>query len=161
MKHPETIDEFLAFRLYNLSKLAARGAGIVLRREFNLSRRDWRILAYVAQGQDMSLTELAEVAELDTVVVSRGVAKLVARGLIAKRRMAANKRLLVLSLSPSGQILYERARRRTKMYNADFAACLSARQASVLDTLLLKLASRATELVAREATKSARGGPAT
>jgi DNA-binding MarR family transcriptional regulator len=155
MKKPENIEDFLAFRLFNLSKLAVRGLGIMLRRELNISKRDWRILAYVGQRPDMSLTELSAVAELDPVVTSRGVDKLVARGVILKKRLASNKRLLVLSLSSTGQAFYERALNGSKLYNMDFAACLSQEEAVVLDALLSKLGLRAAELIEQE---SAKGG---
>jgi DNA-binding MarR family transcriptional regulator len=153
MKNPEGIDDLIAFRIYNLGRLAARGAGIMLRRELGISRRDWRILAYVGQQPNMSLNELADVADLEPEIASRGVAKLVGSGIIAKRRLPSNKRLLVLSLTNAGQALYEQARKKTKAYNIDLAGCLDDREAACLDMLLKKLAGRATELTRREITE--------
>jgi DNA-binding MarR family transcriptional regulator len=153
MQKPEKIDDFLAFRLFNLSKLAVRGLGIILRRDLDISKRDWRILAYVGQRSDMSLSQLSAVAELDPVVTSRGIDKLVARGVILKKRLPSNKRLLVLSLSSAGRALYERAHENSKLYNTNFAACLSQEEAGLLDALLSKLALRAAELIERESAK--------
>ncbi|BAM88936.1 transcriptional regulator, MarR family [Bradyrhizobium oligotrophicum S58] len=146
LKDPSNIDEYLAFRIYNLGKLAARGAGMMLRRELGIGRRDWRILAYVAQRPGLSLGELAEVADIEPELASRGVGKLVGSGIIAKTRLPENKRLLALSLTDAGQALYEQAQRKTKAYNRDFAACLSDEDAHVLDRLLRKLSERAAEL---------------
>ncbi|WP_324407395.1 MarR family winged helix-turn-helix transcriptional regulator [Bradyrhizobium sp.] len=153
LKHPEEIDDFLAFRLYNLSKLAARGAGIMFRRALGITRRDWRILAYVGQHPDRSLTELGEIADLDQVVLSRGVAKLVERSLIMKARLSSNKRLLVLRLTVAGQAVYEQARENGKKYNAKFASCLTDQEAELLETLLGKLERRAGDLTNDEIAK--------
>ena len=153
MKNPGSIDELIAFRIYNLGKLAARGAGIMLRRELGISRRDWRILAYVAQHPDMSLSELSQVADIEPELASRGVAKLVAGGIIAKTRLQTNKRLLVLSLTSAGRVLYEQAQTKTRSYNVDLATCLSDQEAEALDLLLKTLSERATELTQQEMAK--------
>jgi DNA-binding MarR family transcriptional regulator len=153
-KRPEHIENFLTFRIYNFSKLAARGVGLMLRREAGISLRDSRILAYVGKQPNMSLTKLAHVAELDPVVTSRCVAKLVARGLIVKTRLSSNKRLIVLALTNVGRAIYQQARNGGQRYNIDFAACLSDREAVMLDVLLTKLERRARELTEREIAKN-------
>jgi DNA-binding MarR family transcriptional regulator len=150
MKNPKTIDQLVAFRIYNLGRLAARGVGIMLRRELGISRRDWRILAYVAQHPNMSLRELAEIADLEPELASRGVAKLVQSGIIAKTRLPTNKRLLVLSLTGPGEALYAQAQTKTKAYNMDLAKCLSDSEAALFDMLLTKVALQAAELTHRE-----------
>jgi DNA-binding MarR family transcriptional regulator len=149
-KRPEYIEDFLTFRIYNFSKLAARGISLMLRREAGISLRDSRILAFVGKRPDMSLTELAHVAELDPVVTSRCVANLVARGLIAKTRLPSNKRLIVLALTDVGRAIYEQARNCGQRYNIDFATCLSEVEADLLDELLVKLKHKARELIQRE-----------
>jgi DNA-binding MarR family transcriptional regulator len=154
LKHPENIDDFLLFRIYNLSRLAAYGVGLMLHREAGISRRDSRILAYMSRHPGMSLTQLAQIAGLDPVVTSRCVASLVARGLIAKTRLCSNKRLVVLTLTNIGRATYERARSGGQKYNIDFAACLSDEEATQLDVLLTKLECRARELTKREVSKT-------
>jgi DNA-binding MarR family transcriptional regulator len=153
LKHPESIDDFLLFRLHKLSRLALRRVGLVLHREAGISRRDSRIMAYVSKLPGVSLTQLAQIAELDPVVTSRCVANLVARGLIAKTRRRSNKRLVVLTLTDVGCETYKRAHRAGRKYNVDFAACLSDEEATQLDLLLTKLEDRARELTEREVSK--------
>src|SRR5712671_6182430 len=111
LKHPENLDDFLVFRLWNLSRLAGRSVGLMLHSEAGISRRDSRVLAYVSKQPGVSLTQLAQIAGIDPVVTSRCVASLVARGLIAKNRLGSNKRLVVLTLTNMGRAVYERARR--------------------------------------------------
>lgn len=150
LKYPENIDDFLLFRLHKLSRRALYGVGLMLHRDAGISRRDSRILAYMSKHPGVSLTRLAQIAELDPVVTSRCVASLVARGLIAKTRLCSNKRLVVLTLTNSGRATYERARSSGRKYNIDFAACLSDQEAIQLDVLLTKLEGRARELTERE-----------
>jgi DNA-binding MarR family transcriptional regulator len=154
LKHPETIDDFLLFRLYNLSRLAAHGVDLMLHREAGISKRDSRILAYMSRHPDVSLTQLAQIAGLDPVVTSRCVASLVARGLIAKTRLCSNKRLVVLTLTNLGRATYESARRAGQRYNIGFAACLSDEEATQLDLLLAKLEGQARELTEQEVSKT-------
>ncbi|WP_040771953.1 MarR family winged helix-turn-helix transcriptional regulator [Rhodopseudomonas sp. B29] len=154
MKNPESIDEFLAFRIYHLGKMAAQGVGIMLKREQGITRRDWKIIAFVVRHPNMSLSELAEAAQLETELASRGVAKLVEAGIIVKSRLPTNKRLLVLSLTPAGRDLYEQTYQATKRFNAALAECLSDKEAELLDHLLKKLGERAEQLTQRELQKS-------
>jgi len=156
LKYPQNIDDFLLFRLFKLSRLALHGVGLLLRREAAISRRDSRILAYVSKRPGVSLTQLAQIAELDPVVTSRCVASLVARGLIAKNRLGSNKRLVVLTLTNMGRAVYERARRCGQKYNIDFAGCLNDEEARELDMLLTRLEGRARDLTQRKISKSGR-----
>jgi DNA-binding MarR family transcriptional regulator len=146
LKHPENLDEFLVFRLWNLSRLAVHSVGLRLHLEAGISRRDHRVLAYLSKQPGVSLTQLAQKAGLDPVVTSRCVASLVARGLIAKTRLSSNKRLVVLTLTDIGRAVYERARSCGRKYNIDFAGCLSDEEARQLNVLLTKLEGRARHL---------------
>jgi DNA-binding MarR family transcriptional regulator len=156
LKHPEHIDEFLLYRLHNLARLATQGVGLMFRRELGISRRDWRILAFVGKYPDASLTQLAESAALDMVVASRCVANMVNKGLIAKTRLPENKRVTVLALTEAGRIAYEQARVSGQRYNTEFAACLSDEEAVLLDGLLKRMEQQAAQLTQREI---ARSGP--
>ncbi|CAE6866992.1 hypothetical protein R70199_01288 [Paraburkholderia domus] len=156
LKHPEHIDEFLLYRLHNLARLATQGVGLMFRRELGISRRDWRILAFVGKYPDASLTRLAELAALDMVVASRCVANMVKKGLIAKTRLPENKRVTVLALTEAGRIAYEQARLSGQRYNTEFAACLSDEEAVLLDALLKRMELQAAQLTQREI---ARSGP--
>jgi DNA-binding MarR family transcriptional regulator len=154
LKHPEHIDEFLLYRLHNLARVATQGVGLMFRRELGISRRDWRILAFVGKYPDTSLSRLAESAALDMVVASRCVANMVNKGLIAKTRLPQNKRLTVLTLTEAGRLAYEQARLSGQRYNAEFAACLSNEEAHLLDGLLKRMEQQAAQLTQREIARS-------
>ncbi|WP_233839035.1 MarR family winged helix-turn-helix transcriptional regulator [Paraburkholderia sp. ZP32-5] len=150
LKQPGHIDEFLLYRLHNLTRIAVQGVGLMFRREIGLSRRDWRILAFVGQFPDLSLTRLAELTGLDTVIASRCVTQLVKRGLLANTRLPTNKRVSALRLTEPGKAAYEQAHAAGRQYNVEFAACLSDDEARQLEVLMSKLEGRAQELTRRE-----------
>jgi DNA-binding MarR family transcriptional regulator len=154
LKHPAHIDEFLLYRIHNLARVATQGVGLMFRREIGISRREWRILAFVGRYPDLNLTRLAGLAALDTVVASRCVAQLVKKGLLASSRLPSNKRITVLTLTEAGRITYERAHAGGQQYNVEFIACLSDEEAGTLDALLTRLEQRAQELTRREIEKS-------
>ena len=154
LKNPHHIDEFMLYRIHKLARVAAQGVGLMFRREIGISRRDWRILAFVGRYPDINLTRLAELAVLDTVVASRCVAQLVKKGLITSVRRPSNKRIVVLTLTDAGRVTWEKARAGGQQYNIRFMECLSDQEAIVLDLLLTRLEKRAEELTDSEIEKS-------
>ncbi|MFM0228963.1 MarR family winged helix-turn-helix transcriptional regulator [Paraburkholderia sediminicola] len=137
-------------RIQVVARVATQGVGLMFRRELGISRRDWRILAFVGKYPDASLTQLAELAALDMVVASRCVANMVKKGLIAKTRLPENKRVTVLALTGAGRIAYEQARVSGQRYNTEFASCLSDEEAHLLDGLLKRMEQQAAQLTQRE-----------
>jgi DNA-binding MarR family transcriptional regulator len=152
IKNPQHIDDFLLYRMHNLTRAGARGVGLMFRREIGISRRDWRILAFVGQFPRLSLTDLSTIAGLDTVIASRCVADLVERKLVSKSRLPSNKRLTVLTLTEPGQSAYQRALDGGRAYNMLLASCLTDDEASVLDGLLSRLEDQVARLTAQQET---------
>ncbi|MFT4063879.1 MarR family winged helix-turn-helix transcriptional regulator [Paraburkholderia sp.] len=154
LKQPGHIDEFLLYRMHNLTRVAVQGVGLMFRNEIGISRRDWRILAFVGQFPELSLTRLAELTGLDTVIASRCVTQLVKRGLLANTRLPANKRVSALRLTEAGKATYDQAHAAGRQYNVEFAACLTDDEARQLETLMSKLELRAQQLTRREIERS-------
>ena len=94
LKDPQEIEDFLLYRLFRITHVGLRGTDDMYKRELGISRREWRILAYLARTPDASLKALAADAGIDVVVASRTVADMHSRGLVDKRRSPGNKRLV-------------------------------------------------------------------
>ncbi len=154
LKNPAHIEEFPIYRIHNLARVATQGVGLMFRRELGISRREWRISAFVGRYPELGLTRLAELAALDTVVTSRAVAQLVKKGLIANQRRQPNKRVVALSLTEAGLSVYQRAHAAGLRYNIEFMTCVTDEEAKQLDSLLTRLEARASELTQRETLKS-------
>lgn len=143
LKAPHEIQDFLLYRLFCITRSALRGTDAKYRSELGISRREWRVLAHLAQSSDASLKALAADAGLDVVVASRCVAELVARGLVSKQRWSENKRIVSMRLTDTGRGLATRARVLATEYNTNFADCLTDEEAVLLDDLLHKLERQA------------------
>ena len=80
LKDPQEIEDFLLYRLFRITHVGLRGTDDMYKRELGISRREWRILAYLARTPDASLKALAADAGIDVVVASRTVADMHSRG---------------------------------------------------------------------------------
>lgn len=99
-----------AFLPYRLSILANRVSDLVARTyapRFGLSVAEWRTVAVLGESGALSANEVAARAAMDKVKVSRAVGRLVARGHVRKVRHPRDKRILRLSLTRRGSILYK------------------------------------------------------
>ena len=79
-----TIRDLLSYRLHVVANLLSRGAAMRYRREFGVSLWEWRTIALLGAQAPLSLNELAAAAGLDKSQMSRVVAGLVERGLVAR-----------------------------------------------------------------------------
>ncbi|AXS40812.1 MarR family winged helix-turn-helix transcriptional regulator [Breoghania sp. L-A4] len=96
------------FLPYRLSVLAARVSAdfaAVYARRFDLSVPEWRVLAHLAQGGDVSVREIHARVDMDKSKVSRAAQRLELRGLVSKAAHPRDKRLVSLSLTDAGQAL--------------------------------------------------------
>lgn len=143
LKDPQEIEDFLLYRLFRISQAALRGTDEMYRRELGISRREWRVLAYLARTPDASLKALAADAGIDVVVASRCVAEMHSRGLLSKDRSTENKRLVRLRLTGNGRDAHDRAKAMAAHYNRQLAECLSDDEADLIFELLDKLERQA------------------
>ena len=75
LKDPQEIEDFLLYRLFRITHVGLRGTDDMYKRELGISRREWRILAYLARTPDASLKALAADAGIDVVVDLPGVGR--------------------------------------------------------------------------------------
>ena len=84
LTEPKTLDDMLLYVLWQL-KAAARGPVVrVCEAEFGITRREWRMLAQLGQGEGLASSALAERAGLDRAQTSRAVGGLVGKRLLAR-----------------------------------------------------------------------------
>ena len=100
-----------AFLPYQLAVAAARiskGFAELYRAEFGLTIPEWRVLAHLAQVDQVSVREIQARVDMDKSKVSRAAARLEASGLIEKRENPEDRRLLDMRLTPKGRDLIAR-----------------------------------------------------
>ncbi len=77
----------------------------------------WRALAVIRRLGTCSMSDLAQLSPVDRTTLTRTVDHLVEEGLVQRSSTAADRRRVLLSLSPSGIELVEVARARNRDFN--------------------------------------------
>lgn len=143
LTHPETLDDMLLFRLWNVSTHAGRCVIQMCEAEFGITRREWRMLAGLTLSKDMLPSQLAELTGLDRAQTSRAISSLVIKGLIRRQPRPGDRREVLLNLTEAGWSLYERLLPRVAGINSELMSTLSQVEADMLDILLTKLLGKA------------------
>lgn len=114
--------------------------------QFNITRREWRILATIVNYERLPSTELARVAGLDAVRTSRAITSLVDKGWVTRQRDTENGRIMLIAANQEGMDLYARIMPEAVKLNRLLTQDLTAEQ---LDTLhvALSLVSRRAHLL--------------
>ena len=98
-----------AYLINLLANHIALRAGRMLRRGFDLSVTEWRILGLAGAEPGATQQRAMDVSAVDRSVVSRGIQGLVKRGLIEVRYDPADARRIMLYLTASGQDVHDRS----------------------------------------------------
>jgi DNA-binding MarR family transcriptional regulator len=151
-----TIRDLLSYRLHVVANLLSRGAAMRYRREFGVSLWEWRTIALLGAQAPLSLNELAAAAGLDKSQMSRVVAGLVERGLVARGADETDGRGVRLALTRNGEKLGEGLIRAAAERNDAFLGCLSPSERECLEAALKKLGDQARAFIQQEKVLAAR-----
>lgn len=144
IEDPSGIQDLLLFRL---SKIVSIGGGMVTRiceGQFGITRREWAVLALLAQADEIGWPRLIEQSELDNARLSRAVSSLVGKGLAVKRQ--APSRGVRVSLTDSGRTLYAELFPVTRAVNLRLLEGLDEAECKQLGAVLDSIHQRAVEL---------------
>lgn len=147
LRSPRGLDDLLLYRLGRLYATAGTMTLRVCEGEFGITRRQWRLLALLADSGPLQPSVLAERADLDRARTSRALSSLIARQLVERAVLASDRRLAHVSLSPRGRALHARMLPRIVEVNLALLEALSAAQVQQLDGLLGTLQQRAIGLL--------------
>ena len=100
--------------------------------EFNLLRACMR-------QEECTATQLAEILPVDASRISRVVTKLVDSGLLRRRRLRNDRRIVMLKLTEKGSELTEQIDRRVKMYDAKLTEGVTEEEMSGFVTTTFKI----------------------
>jgi DNA-binding MarR family transcriptional regulator len=148
---PSSLDDVL---LYRLSRLLAAAGGMVIRLcegRFGITRREWRILALLAQEEGLLSSQLAERAQLDRARTSKAITSLVAKHLLRRQPRPGDRRQATLALTEAGRTLYDTLFPLVLEINRELLASLPAAEVGRLDAALDVLQQRADSMMAAAA----------
>lgn len=147
LREPAGLDDLL---LYRLSRLLAVGGSMVIRLcegRFGITRREWRVIARLAQEQELLSSELAERIQLDRARTSRAVTSLVAKKLVRRQAGTADRRQARLALTEKGRALHAALFPLVSDINRGLLGALPAADVQQLERMLDALQARADAMV--------------
>ena len=144
----ETLDleRFLPYRLSVLSNTVSQAIASAYEQRFDLSIPEWRVMAVVARYPGISAVDVVVRTAMDKVAVSRAVNRLIDAGRLLRRPDASDRRRTQLQLSSAGRAVYRKVVPVARAYERELEKALAASELAALESLLVKLLSRAREL---------------
>jgi len=118
------LDAFLPYRLATAAERVSAELAALYRAEAGISVAEWRLLAHLADGGDLTMRDIAARAGLEKSRISRASARLADAGHITRRADPADARLVVLELTGSGRALMAALVPRALAYQATLEARL-------------------------------------
>ncbi len=140
------LEHFLPYRLSVLTNTISGGIARLYAERFGLAIAEWRVMAVLDRFGPLSANQVCRRTAMDKVRVSRAVARLVARGLVARRADPHDRRRALLRLAPPGRTIHHQIVPLARAREARLLDALSADERAALDRLLAKLQARADEL---------------
>ena len=152
---PEHLDDLL---LYRAGRFVADASTIMIRLcegRYGISRREWHVLGLLDTRGPQTPSQLADQCHLDRPRISRAIAALDAKGLLARLPAARDRKRVLLALTPSGRELQRRVFADVSAINARLVEGFDGRQLEQLELLLARLGAKA-DAVARDAASEVR-----
>ena len=148
LRQPKTLDDMVLYRLWHLNARAGRLVMRMCEAEYGVTRREWRLLSYLARNDGVLPSELAEHADLDRARTSRAVSSLVDKHLVRRQPRPHNRREVVLTLTDAGRDLHDRLLPRVAAINGQLMSALSTAEAARLAEFLQRLQDQADAMAA-------------
>jgi DNA-binding MarR family transcriptional regulator len=147
LSNPARVDELLNYRLASLLACSTAVTTRLCEGRYGITRREWRLIALLADYGAMSPSALAEQAHLKRPIVSRLINDLIDKRLVAKVRMPSDNRRATLELSQHGFQLHAELFPLSVELNRRVLSALTSSQLSVFDEALTLLTSHAEEVI--------------
>ena len=147
LTQPKSLDDMLLYVLWQLQAAARRPVVRLCEAQFGITRREWRMLAQLADSEGTPSSALAERAALDRAHTSRAVSALVQKGLGVRTPRPGNRREVLLHLTERGRALYAALLPRVAAINQELLSVLSASEVATLELLVQRLRVQAERMV--------------
>jgi len=140
------LDHFLPYRLSVLTNRVSSAIARHYADRFGMTIPEWRVMAVLGQGGELSAREVAQRTAMDKVQVSRAVASLVTAKRVQRQADGTDGRVSRLSLTRKGSAIYDEIVPLALHLEELLLAPLSSAERSALDALMLKLARQIAHL---------------
>jgi DNA-binding MarR family transcriptional regulator len=104
---PLKLEEFLPYRLNVVASLVSQALSRIYAERYGIGVPEWRVLVTLGQYEMMTGKAIGTHSHMHKTKVSRAVALLEKRKLIARRTNRADLRESFLTLTPAGRAMYD------------------------------------------------------
>lgn len=140
------LDDFFPYRLSVVQQDVSRAIARTYEQRYGLARNEWRVMAALGCDQPLSANGVAARTNMDKVQVSRAIARLRRRGLVARQPDASDRRRSCLRLTADGLRIYREIVPLARACEAELLSVMNAADLRRLDALLDRVGRRARAL---------------
>jgi DNA-binding MarR family transcriptional regulator len=137
------VEQFLTYRLHALHTALNRQAIDILGRVCGLGLPEWRVVALLGNGATLTARKIGQVAAFDKGLLSRTLAALEQRGIIATSRDARDRRLVKVTLTAKGLAIYDQTIPHMQARQRALMAALNKSEQAVVFPIIDKLLAAA------------------
>ena len=141
------LDEFLPHRLNVCASLVSAALSAVYAERYQIGVPEWRVLVTLGQFGMMTAKAVGSHSHMHKTKVSRAVALLERRKLVARKANRDDLREAFLSLTPAGRDVYSELAPIAVGFVTQLMDTLDSDDCAALDRALKKLIDRSTQLV--------------
>ncbi len=144
------LDQFVTYRLSVLSSTWGAASERIYRQRFGLALREWRVLAVLSRlersDDAMPASEIVRLTAVEKAGISRALASLERRGLVARAWSQSDGRRAHVTLTAAGRSLLRQLAPAALVRQAALLSALTPRERRTFFALLEKLERRVAEL---------------
>ena len=147
-KAPLKLEQFLPYRLNVVASLVSQALSRVYAKRYRIGIPEWRVLVTLGQFGVMTGKAIGEHTHMHKTKVSRAVALLEKRKLLARRVNRADMRELFLSLTAGGRAIYEELAPHALDFARRLTDILTPDDREAFNRALQQITDRSAQLVA-------------
>lgn len=133
------LDQFLPYRINRLADRISDKLSKLYAKDYALNVAQWRILAWLSHGEELTARKICIATNMDKVRVSRAIQSLEERNLLTRSPSSHDQRVHVLSLSDAGQTLLAELIPQAQAWEAELLAVLTSNEYRDLFNIMGKL----------------------
>jgi DNA-binding MarR family transcriptional regulator len=143
------LTEFFPYQLTQLQAKVSDNIAEIYTGKFDLSRQEWRVLAYLGNGELLSAKQIGEQTNLEKMPASRAISKMQTQGLLVKSADNTDKRSSLLKLTEHGLSIYQQLIPMVLKREQELLSVLSIQDKNQLTEIIEKLTLKSIEITNR------------
>lgn len=141
------LEKFFPYQLARLAEQVSLATAQVYRTRFSLGRDEWRVIAALAQGDEMKTSDVLGRTTMEKMQVSRALARLERDGLVERSPDPGDGRAWLVRLRPAGLALYRKIVPMVQAREEYLLSDLTEAERQVLAAAFDKIGERARQLI--------------